>query len=158
MRVDVVDSARTRSLRRAVLRPYLGDDDPLPGDDLADTVHFAVLDETDAVVGTCFVYPAPCPWRPAERPSWRLRSMATTPHRRGSGVGGAMLARAIEYIAAHGGGLLWLEAREKAVPLYARHGLVGEGGIFVHEEQSIPHLRMWRHVQREPIGAPDSSH
>jgi GNAT superfamily N-acetyltransferase len=145
MRVEVADQARTRELRRAVLRPNLGADDPLPGDELANAVHIAATDG-ETVVGTCFVHPAPCPWRPGESPSWRLRQMATAPDRRGAGIGAAVLAAAIDVVAARGGGTFWLEARERAVPLYARHGFEAEGGIFTDEWHPTPHQRMWRHV------------
>jgi GNAT superfamily N-acetyltransferase len=91
MRVEVVDPERTRQLRRAVLHPNLAPDDPLPGVELADAVHIAALDDDGTVLGTCFIFPAPCPWRPNDRPSWRLRQMATKPSRRGSGLGAAML-------------------------------------------------------------------
>ena len=113
MRVEVVGQARTRDLRRSVLRPNLSADDPLPGDDLEDAIHIAALDG-DTVVGTCFVYPTSCPWRPGERPSWRLRQMATAPDRRRTGIGSAVVAGAIEIVAARGGGTFWLEAREPA--------------------------------------------
>jgi GNAT superfamily N-acetyltransferase len=146
VRVEVVDQARTRDLRRAVLRPNLGVDDPLPGDELADAIHIAALDG-DTVIGTCFVYPAPCPWRPGEHPSWRLRQMATAPERRRAGIGSAVVAAAIEAVAASGGGTLWLEAREPAVPLYARHGFVREGAIYVDEQHPTPHQRMWQPVK-----------
>jgi GNAT superfamily N-acetyltransferase len=145
VRVEVVDQARTRELRRAVLRPNLSADDPLPGDEIVDAVHIAALDG-DTVVGTCFVYPAPCPWRPGERPSWRLRQMATAPERRRAGIGSAVVAAAIDAVAARGGGTFWLEAREPAVPLYARHGFVREGPIYVDEQHPTPHQRMWQLV------------
>ncbi len=147
VRVEVVDQARTRELRRAVLRPNLGVDDPLPGDEIADAIpiHIAALDG-DTVIGTCFVYPAPCPWRPGEHPSWRLRQMATAPERRRAGIGSAVVAAAIEAVSASGGGTFWLEAREPAVPLYARHGFVREGPIYVDEQHPTPHQRMWQLV------------
>ena len=147
VRVEVVDQARTRELRRAVLRPNLGVDDPLPGDEIADAIpiHIAALDD-DTVIGTCFVYPAPCPWRPGEHPSWRLRQMATAPERRRAGIGSAVVAAAIEAVSASGGGTFWLEAREPAVPLYARHGFMREGPIYVDEQHPTPHQRMWQLV------------
>ena len=145
MRVEVVGQARTRDLRRSVLRPNLSADDPLPGDDLEDAIHIAALDG-DTVVGTCFVYPTPCPWRPCERPSWRLRQMATAPDLRRTGIGSAVVAGSIEIVAARGGGTFWLEAREPAVPLYARHGFVREGPIYIDEQHLTPHQRMWRRV------------
>jgi GNAT superfamily N-acetyltransferase len=146
MRIEVVEPARTRELRRAVLRPHLHPCDALPGDDIADAVHIAALDGED-VVGTCFIYPAPCPWSPAGQ-AWRLRSMATAPARQGTGVGSAVLAAAVAYIAAHGGGVLWLHARESAVPFYERNGLAVHGERFV--ENDLPHRRMWRNVSAGP--------
>jgi hypothetical protein len=42
--------------------------------------------------------------------------------------------------------------------LYARHGLISEGGIFIDAATSIPHQRMWRRIEaRERVDAPDSS-
>ena len=146
MRVEAVDGARTRELRREVLRPHLRARDPLPGDDLPGAVHIAALDG-DTVVGTCFVFPSPCPWRPDAEGSWRLRQMATVPSRRGTGVGADVLVGAIDAVAKHGGALLWLEARERAVSLYARYGFLREGGIYTDERHRIRHQNMWRPIE-----------
>ena len=82
--VEVVDPARTRELRRSVLRPHVPPDAPLPGDDLSDAIHLgAVVD--GAVLSTCFVFAEACPWRPADGPAWHLRQMATAPEARGQG-------------------------------------------------------------------------
>ena len=143
MNVEVVDQARTRELRRAVLRPHLSLDDVLPGDEVPDAVHIAALDGEEAV-GTCFIYPEQCPWRPDE-PGWRLRQMATAPDHQRSGVGSAVLAGVFEYIGRRAGGVLWLHAREVAVPFYARHDLVLHGEPYV--ENNLPHRSMWRPVE-----------
>jgi predicted GNAT family N-acyltransferase len=140
--VEVVEAACTRELRRAALRPHLTLDDVLPGDELTDAIHIAAVDG-DEVIGTCFIYREPCPWRPG--PGWRLRSMATAESRQGTGVGSAVLAGAVEYIAEHGGGTLWLHAREVAVAFYARHELVVHGEPYV--ENDLPHRNMWRSVE-----------
>ena len=145
MVVEVVEGARTRELRRAVLRPHLSLTDALPGDELTDVVHLAALDEDD-VVGTCFIYREPCPWRPG--PGWRLRSMATAETRQGTGIGAAVLAGAVGYVAEHGGGALWLHAREVAVSFYARHELLLHGEPYV--ENNLPHRHMWRAVENLP--------
>ena len=141
MNIEVVDQARTRELRRAVLRPHLTLDDVLPGDEIPDAIHIAALDGDEAI-GTCFIYPQPCPWRTG--PAWRLRQMATAESRQGTGVGSAVLSGAIEYVAEHGGATLWLHAREAAVAFYARHELVIHGAPFVENE--LPHRAMWRPV------------
>jgi hypothetical protein len=139
--VEVVDQARTRELRRAVLRPHLSLDDVLPGDEVPNAIHIAALDGDEAI-GACFIYPEPCPWRSG--PACRLRSMATAESRQGTGVGSAVLAGAVSYIAEHGGGTLWLHARQAAVPFYARNELRVHGEPFV--EYDLPHREMWRPV------------
>lgn len=143
MLVGVVDEARTRELRRTVLRPNLPPGAPLPGDDVPDGVHFAAEDEGGTVVCTCFVYPDACPWLP-DVPAWHLRQMATAEGFRSRGIGAQVLAAAIEHVTADGAEVLWCNARERAVPFYARHGFRGHGEIFTDERHTIPHLRMWR--------------
>jgi GNAT superfamily N-acetyltransferase len=140
--VEVVDPARTRALRRAVLRPHFGPDDALPGDDIPEAVHIGALGTMWDVVGTCFVYPATCPWPvPAPAPHWRLRSMATAPDQRGRGIGAAVLRGAEDYVIGAGGTVLWCHARETAAGFYAAHGWQIEGGQFV--ENDLPHRAMW---------------
>ena len=68
--------------------------------------------------------------------------------RRGQGIGAAVLAAAIDFVAAQGAPLIWCNARESAVPFYARHGFSGHGEIFTDERHPIPHLRMWRELLR----------
>ena len=146
IRVEVVDEARTRELRRVVLRPDRPADARLPGDDLADAVHLAAVDDDGVVLGTCFVYPEPCPWRPEESGAWHLRQMATAEGHRNQGVGGAVLEGALAYVGAQGGQLLWCNARESAAGFYRRHGLATYGSVFTDERHTVPHLRMWREL------------
>lgn len=140
--VEVVDPSRTRALRRDVLRPDHGPDDPIPGDDLPDAVHIGALDFAHVVLGTCFVVPAPCPW-PVDRPPphWRLRSMATAPDQRGRGIGAALLGAAADYVRGAAGTLLWCHARDVAVGFYAARGWHAEGELFT--AHGLPHRRMW---------------
>jgi predicted GNAT family N-acyltransferase len=153
MNVTVVPEAATRELRRAVLRPNLGPDDPLPGDDLPDGVHIGAIDADGTVVGTCFVFPDPCPWRPDEARSWHLRQMATAPDRRGSGVGAAVLAAALDHVRSQGGRLVWCHARETASGFYAAHGFHLHGGVFLDPEHPIPHVRMFRELSADPTSS-----
>lgn len=150
MNVEIVAEPRTRDLRRAVLRPQLGPDEPLPGEELTGGVHWAALDEAGTVLGTCFVYPARCPWRPEPDGAWHLRQMATAEAHRGRGIGGAVLQAATCYVASQGAPLVWCHAREGAVPFYRRHGFATHGGVFLDEHHPIPHLRMWRELSGEP--------
>jgi GNAT superfamily N-acetyltransferase len=146
LRVEVVDEGRTRELRRAVLRPNLPPDAPLPGDELTGGVHLAALDEAGAVLGTCLVYLDPCPWLPERDSAWHLRQMATTDGRRGQGIGGTVAEAAIGYATAQGGRLLWCNAREAAVPFYRRHGFVTHGDVYLDEHTAIAHQHMWREL------------
>lgn len=145
MRVGVVDEARTRDLRRRVLRPNLPPDAPLPGDDLPDGVHLGAEDDDGTVLCTCFVYADPCPWLPGV-PAWHLRQMATDEAHRNRGLGGAVVEAAAAYAAAQKADVLWCNARERAVPFYARHGFAGHGEVFTDERHTIPHLRMARNL------------
>ena len=144
--IGPVDGARTRELRRSVLRPELPVGAPLPGDERDDIVHFAATDADGDVLSTCMVFVEACPWDPAPGTPWHLRQMATAPEARGLGLAGRVLAGVVDHIAAHGGGVLWCNARELAVPMYRRGGLIGEGEIFTDAVHTIPHLRMWRLV------------
>jgi GNAT superfamily N-acetyltransferase len=144
--VELIDGWRSRELRRSVLRP----DEPkgalLPGDDLSGAVHFGALDPGRDVISTCFIYPAPCPWRPDDQPAWHLRQMATLPERRGTGAGSDVLQAVVDYLSRDGGATLWCNARVRAVPFYERNGFAGEGELFIDERHTVAHLRMWRRV------------
>jgi GNAT superfamily N-acetyltransferase len=151
MRVGVVDASATRELRRSVLRPHFAPDEPLPGDELPAGTHIGATDDDGTVIGTCFVFPDPCPWRPDVEGSWHLRQMATAPDRRGAGIGAAVLDGAVEYVRSQRASLLWCHARETAVTFYARHGFQPHGEIFIDPEHPIPHLRMFRELS--PVAA-----
>jgi GNAT superfamily N-acetyltransferase len=151
--VEVVPEARTRALRRAVLRPHLPADAPLPGDELDGGVHLGAIDDDGTVIGTCFVYSDPCPWLPLRSNAWHLRQMATAEGHRGRGIGSAVLDAAITYLATQGAELVWCNAREGAVPFYQRHGFVTSGGVFMPQDHPIPHFRMWRELSAGPIAS-----
>lgn len=145
--VRQVPVERIFALRKAVLRPYLGpeDDYMLPDDFAPTTVAFAALTADDVVVSVARVTPAPPPFATETHNGWRLRAMATDPSVRNQGVGGAVLAAAIDYVASQGGGVLWCNARVAAKTLYARAGLETWGDVW--EEPDIgPHIVMWRPV------------
>jgi len=146
VRVEVVDEGRTRELRRAVLRPNLPPGARLPGDQLSTGVHLAAVEDDGAVLGTCYVYPDPCPWQPERDGAWHLRQMATADGHRGRGIGGAVVEAAVEYVTEQGAPLLWCHAREPAVAFYRAHGFRTHGGIFTDERHVIPHQQMWREL------------
>lgn len=154
--VEVVDPARTRELRRSVLRPALGPDDPLPGDDLPGAVHLGAVGADGTVLCTCFVYPDPCPWLPERTGAWHLRQMATEPAHRGQGFGAAVVRAATEHARALGAPVLWCHARETATGFYARLGFRAQGPVFTDERHTIPHRSMWLDLT-EPSAPPDPS-
>ncbi len=152
MWVGVVDPARTRDLRRSVLRSRFAPGQPLPGDELADAVHLAACDDDGTVVCTCFVYPDPCPWLPA-RPAWHLRQMATLPGRRGAGYGRAVLDAGLDAARAAGAQVLWCNAREPATGFYRRAGFDVHGEVYLDAETGVPHRHMWRELFPTPTSS-----
>ena len=114
------------------------------GDQFADAVHFAALDEDDAVRAACLVIPRPYPRRPSEANAWQLRGMATADGYRGRGLGAQLLAGVIEHLGSLGAHIVWCEARNTAMAFYARHGFEVDGPEFIHAETGIPHHHMWR--------------
>jgi predicted GNAT family N-acyltransferase len=144
LRVEIVDGAATRELRRAVLRPTWPLGSAMHGDDNPDAVHIAARDDDNRVIGTCLVLPRPYPAHPDRPHAWQLRGMATSPQLRSQGIGATVLAAAIAEVRSRGGELIWCDARTSAVPFYAQHGFETEGAEFLHAESGIPHFRMWR--------------
>jgi GNAT superfamily N-acetyltransferase len=134
----------TLPLRQKVLRPHqtleqlqqAGDDDP-------ETAFFAAYDSEHRVVGTASVRRESAPWG---EPGWRLRGMATEPELRGRGIGAAVLARAIDYVARLGGGLLWCNARVPAQRFYERAGFQTRGDPWIDPDIG-PHIVMHRWVE-----------
>lgn len=67
--------------------------------------------------------------------------MATAPHARGRGAGGAILRALVQHAIAHGARRVWCNARTSALTLYQRAGFVAASDEF--ETPDIgPHYRM----------------
>jgi GNAT superfamily N-acetyltransferase len=141
VRIERVSAETTRTLRQRVLRPHLAPHELVfPHDDEPDSAHVVARLADGTVVGTASVLRDAAPWG---EPGWRLRGMATDESIRGRGVGSSLLAAAIAHARAQGGGLLWCNARVRAVPFYRRAGLETRGEPW--EEPLIgPHVVMWR--------------
>ena len=141
--VERVPPERTHALRGRVLRPNMPERaavaDATPG-----AASFAAVDSDGEVVGTVIVYPEDCPWR-HDPGAWRLRGMATAPELRSMGIGSAVLAAALDHIAAEGGSLVWCNARTPARAFYERAGFRVHGDEWVDPEIG-PHVAMWRTV------------
>ncbi len=132
-----VDSAE---LRREVLRG--GRPVPLPGDE-APAFHVGAYDES-ALVATGNIRPEPAPWLPDEA-GWRVRGMATDPAHRARGAGVLVLDALVDHARAHGGGVLWCNARFPARAFYERAGLLTRGEQW-DEAEIGPHIVMWRRL------------
>ena len=149
MAVELVDVQVVLPLRRAVLRP----DQPVerseyPGDDDPRSAHAGVRspdEDGGDVVAVGSVLPGAPPWEPERRDGWRVRGMATRADARRRGVGSLVLEALLAHIAAHGGGLVWCNAREPARGLYARAGFEGRGEVFDIPDIG-PHIQMWRTI------------
>ncbi|MHB8244250.1 MAG: GNAT family N-acetyltransferase [Acidimicrobiales bacterium] len=151
--VTAVDVERTLLLRQAVLRPHQRlDEIDLPGSEHPEAVAIgAVAASSGEVVGTAAVSPEEAPEDlaavipPGRR--WRLRSMATRPDLRSSGIGAVVIQAVIDYVAHHGGGVLWCNARTGAIRFYERAGFVTFGEPWIAEAIG-PHVMMWTSVAR----------
>ncbi|ONH26599.1 GNAT family N-acetyltransferase [Pseudofrankia asymbiotica] len=143
VRLERTAAEATLPLRQRVLRPHQTVHDvAFPGDDEADSAHVVAVLADGTVVGAVSVLREPAPWGAA---GWRLRGMATDEAMRGRGIGARLLAAVLDHVRDHGGGLLWCNARVRAVPFYERGGLRTRGEV--REEPGIgPHVVMWRDV------------
>ncbi|HET9093592.1 MAG TPA: GNAT family N-acetyltransferase [Solirubrobacteraceae bacterium] len=146
-RVRRVPVERTLALRKAVLRPHLGPEEPFvcPDDHLPETFAVGALTAQQELIGVARITPQAPPFPVSGARAWRLRGMAARPEVRGRGVGTALLAALVEHVAATGGGVLWCNARVSALGLYERGGMRRFGAVW--EEPEIgPHVVMWRTV------------
>jgi GNAT superfamily N-acetyltransferase len=125
--VELVEAGVVRPLRQAVLRPGQGEErSAYPADDAPDTAHVAARVRNGTSVGSpsgqigevmavgTVLREAP-PWEPGRANSWRVRGMATRLDARRRGLGGLVLAALLDHVAAHGGRLVWCNARVPAV-------------------------------------------
>lgn len=149
--VAAVEPSRTFALRQAVLRPHQRVEEMhLPGSEQTEAAAFAASLGVDGeVLSTGAVAPEPLSDHattaaPPGR-QWRLRSMATRPEWRSSGLGTEVLRAVVAHVARHGGGLLWCHARTPAVSFYERAGFVVVSGEWIEPEIG-PHVMMWRTV------------
>lgn len=150
--MQIVEADRARELRRTVLRPSDPPGAALPGDGIADAIHFAAVDDDGSVLSTCFVFPDdwpyPLPTPQTRAPGWHLRQMATDPAYRGRGAGSAVLEAVVAYVTDRQG-LLWCHARVPAIPFYERHGFTAVGEVHPSGEPPIPHRYMYRGHRRD---------
>ncbi|MDX1419627.1 MAG: GNAT family N-acetyltransferase [Rubricoccaceae bacterium] len=147
--VRPITAAETRPLRSSILRPGQPPGALVyPGDDHPQALHAGAF-EGARLVGIATVHPEPPPAAYREDlpagEAFRLRGMATLPDVRGGGYGRRLLDACFEHVRAHGGPVLWCNARVVALDFYRRMGLETVGPEF--DIPGIgPHYVMWRAV------------
>lgn len=142
-------AAEVRDLQRAVLRPG----GPLPGDrpPPPDSLHVAALMD-GGVVGAATVMPAPWPGPDVvQEPAWRLRGMVVAEGARGTGIGRAVLDRAVALAVSEGAASVWAEARTSALGFYR-----GAGWTVVGDEWEKLGVGPHRYIQLQ-VSEPENA-
>lgn len=130
MIIRTITAEQTLRLRQTVLWP----DHPLSasrvdGDDSA--LHFGGF-AADHLICTASLFP--------DGDQIRLRKFATHPDHQGKGHGTAMVQHLLAEARAQGAQQFWFDARESALPFYARLGFAASGDRFF--KRDVPYLRM----------------
>jgi predicted GNAT family N-acyltransferase len=140
--VEQVPMGLVLPLRQRVLRPHQQIAEIINDGDLTG-VHFAAFDDAGVIVGVASLHDATGDAK--DQPRWRLRGMAIEPAWQRKGVGRAVMAALLDFVARSGGGGIRCAARLHAVEFYEKFGFVTVGEVY--EEPVIgPHVRMERVV------------
>lgn len=102
-----------------------------PGDDAENTIHLAVVDDDENVVGVST-------WITSGSAT-QLRGMATDPGVAGQGIATSLLDAGIAHARSNDSGHVWANARVTAISFYARYGFVMSGPVFETEATGLPH-------------------
>lgn len=130
-------------LRKAVLRPM----EPVVAsayDSYREVQHVGAF-EDGIVLGCATVFPSPYDGdgtHARDDAAWQLRGMAVDPQRQGIGIGGQVLAAAIDLVRAAGASALWANARSTALPFYASMGFEIVSEEFIYGPSELPHKRI----------------
>lgn len=135
-------------LRHAVLRPGRPVTYSVYSED-AGAVHIGAWDDGE-LVGCATVFPDPWagPEPPPDPAAWRLRGMAVDPSRQGGGIGGLVLAAAVEAARDAQAPMLWANARVAALRFYSRHGWAAVGEEFITPDTGLTHVAIVLSLRR----------
>ncbi|PQV64675.1 Acetyltransferase (GNAT) domain-containing protein [Abditibacterium utsteinense] len=137
--IQPMRAAQTSALRRAVLRPNQPPSASVyPADSAAGALHLGAFC-AEEIVGIASIYPEVWP-RDANFKAWRLRGMAVSPAWQGRGIGSDLVRACLVHVQAHGGELLWCNARTPAVRFYRALGFESVGEEFEVPEIGPHHL------------------
>lgn len=135
-----------RPLRQALLRPHQRVEELVyPGDDDPRSLHVGAY-RNERLAGVATIVPRPMPGR-AERYAWQARGLAVEHGHRGYGLGGLLLAACLDHASAHGGRLVWCNARAGSFGFFERYGFRRDGDPFELPDLG-PHYRMYQKVGR----------
>lgn len=132
MMICRITAADTLPLRQLVLWP----DHPIQASQVtgdAAALHFGCF-ARGQLISVASLFP--------QEDSIRLRKFATHPNHQGQGVGSRMIRHLLTQAQARGHGRFWFDARETALPFYARFGFKPEGVRFF--KRDLPYVRMAR--------------
>lgn len=137
MSVAPVTFAETLTLRRG-LRPGATDAELAAHYDGPGAVHLGLRDDAGALVGVATALPAPLPADPA---AWRVRGVVTRESLRSRGFGASLMVALLAEVAARDARTVWLTARTRAEPFYARLGFARHGAPYDDPDVG-PHVEM----------------
>lgn len=145
-RVEHINAAETRELRRVVLRPNQPPDACVyPGDDAPESIHLGIRGDDGNLIAVASFYREPTPDGPSAERQLRIRGMAVLPEHRGRGLGRALVdaGLAVAIRQSPPPTLVWCNARTTAAGYYAKLGFFPQGDEF--EIEGIgPHYVMAR--------------
>lgn len=126
--LDVIRHLRYEVLRRPLGMPF--EATLFDGDDFPSTQHLIAFDADRAVGCLTLLIPDSSRMTPDQRPiQVQLRGMAVLDQVQGRGVGSRMLDE-VHQMASSQGWHLWCNARQQAVPFYAKNGWRIQGEPF----------------------------
>jgi predicted N-acetyltransferase YhbS len=91
-------------------------------DDSAGAWHLGVVDQAGRIVAISSFYFDADPLQPDARPAVQLAFMAVDPAVQRAGIGTAVMTEAIRRLRASDAVLVWANARDSALPFYAKFG------------------------------------
>jgi predicted N-acetyltransferase YhbS len=91
-------------------------------DDTAGAWHLGAVDESGRIVAISSFYFDADPLQPDARPAVQLAFMAVDPAVQHAGIGTSVMTEAIRRLRASDAVLVWANARDSALPFYAKFG------------------------------------
>ena len=136
--IKIISTEETLPVRQQVLRNNKPlEDCKLDGDNREGTFHLGCF-ESDSLVGviTCIE---------AENNVFQVRGMAVLDEYQGRQIGRQLMEKAQELMILKNARIIWMNAREKAIPFYKKLGYSQEGSLFNIPEIGL-HIKMTKNI------------